>query len=159
MNKLYLDQRNFQGLVLDICRQIERSNWQPEKIIGIGRGGLTAAVMISHWFNLPMVSMDVSLRDHENTESKMWLAEDAANGKNILIVDDINDSGATFAWIKQDWESATRRAIDWHGAVRFASVVFNEASTEPSDFTGLTINKAQEDVWMVFPWENWWNTP
>ena len=28
------------------------------------------------------------------SESNAWMSEDAYNGKNILIVDDINDTGA-----------------------------------------------------------------
>ena len=48
------------------------------------------------------------------SESNTWMSEDAygypgsdtdENKKNILIVDDINDTGATFNWIKEDWES------------------------------------------------------
>ena len=38
----------------------------------------------------------VSLRDDDHgSESNAWMSEDAYNGKNILIVDDINDTGAT----------------------------------------------------------------
>ena len=39
----------------------------------------------------------------------IWLRSEQGTAgplrKNILIVDDINDTGATFNWIKEDWPS------------------------------------------------------
>jgi len=161
MRKIYIDDQELKRLTLKMCRDIERSGWQPQRIVGIGRGGLTPAVLISHWFGVPMVSLDVSLRDGGATESNCWLPEDALSGLNTLIVDDINDSGATFAWIRTDWELSvsgvlTHCAFPWHSTVRFASVVNNLASQEISDYSGMEINKAEDPRWVVFPWEEWW---
>ena len=52
-----------------------------------------------------MNSLDISLRDSGDCVSNLGMAEDAFNGKNILIVDDINDQGSTVNWIKNDWPS------------------------------------------------------
>lgn len=83
--------------------------------------------------------------------------------KNILIVDDINDSGATLNWIRQDWQSSclpnnTEWDDVWGRNVKFAVLVNNDSSAcwrEP-DFIGRSINKLEEDVWIDFPWETWW---
>lgn len=113
-------------------------------------------------------------------ESNLWMAEDAFGyvnkedrqdenmvsdpklRKNILIVDDINDSGRTLQWIKDDWESGCMpRSEDWndvwHHNVQFAVMVENTASSfKGVDFCGTEINKAETPAWVVFPWENWW---
>jgi hypothetical protein len=36
----------------------------------------------------------------------------------------------------------------------------NESSKSKLDVTysAVTINKANEDVWIVFPWESWWTS-
>jgi hypoxanthine phosphoribosyltransferase len=164
VNKLILTQSQFNGLVAKICRDIMLSNWRPDIIVGIGRGGLLPAVMISQYFNIKMNSLDISLRDGGDTVSNCGLAADAYDGANILVVDDINDTGATFNWLMEDWRSsALPSAIRWDNdvwnkTVKFAVVVDNLASecNVKMDFAGMEVNKAEKDVWIEFPYEEWW---
>jgi xanthine phosphoribosyltransferase len=166
MEKRKISWNEFQGLVAKICRDIATSEWRPDYIVGITRGGLLPAVMISQYFNVPCETLKVSLRDHsgENpTESNLWMAEDAFNGKKILVVDDINDTGATINWILQDWPSGClpnneRWQQVWNHNVRFATVFDNLASnaTVKMNYVGEEINKAEHDIWIDFPFEDWW---
>lgn len=163
MNKKVINFNEFKHSVSKICRNL--GGWKPDYVVGITRGGLFPAVMISHWLNVPMHSLGVSLRDNTDngTESNMWMAEDAYDGKNILVVDDINDSGATLNWIMNDWASSCFPNCPkwdnvWNNNVRFAVVVDNLASdcTVKMDYCGFEVNKAEEDVWIEFPYEEWW---
>lgn len=193
MNKKIINQLEFNNLVSKICRDISISGWKPDYVIGINRGGLIPAVMISHWFDVPCESLKVKLRDHVQTESNLWMAEDAFgyprperfvedetdigavldaagslleagdNYKNILIVDDINDTGATLNWIMNDWPSSCLpNDPDWNNVwnnnVKFAVIVDNLSSQckVKMDFVGLEINKAETPVWIEFPYEDWW---
>ena len=88
---------------------------------------------------------------------------DPAYRKNILVVDDINDTGATINWIIQDWQSSclpNHSAWDsiWGNSVRYAVLFDNSASksTISPNYIGETINKAEQDVWIDFPYESWW---
>ena len=78
-------------------------------------------------------------------------------------MDDINDTGATLNWIMEDWRSSCFAADPiWEhifgSNVRFAVVVDNLASkcTRKMDYVGMEINKAENDVWVDFPYEDWW---
>ena len=161
MNKLILSNEDVNGLVGKICRDIVLDTWRPDYVVGLTRGGLLPAVMISHYFKIPCETLKVSLRDGGETESNCWMAEDAFEGKHILIVDDINDTGATLKWIKEDWQgSAFKHDLKWEAVwndtVRFAALIDNDASPFEVNYVGESINKAEDPQWIVFPWEEWW---
>lgn len=170
MNKLVLDDRKKNALVSKICRDIAFSGWRPDYIVGLTRGGLIPAVMISHYLKVPMQTLNISLRDSDiGPESNLWMAEEAFGHnmdtpKNILVVDDINDSGTTFNWIMQDWpsgcfpEDPVWENDVWNHNVKFAVLVDNLSSNckVKMDFVGMEINKAENDIWVDFPWEDWW---
>ena len=174
MNKIYLTNQDIQKYVANIVSQMYADNWRPDYIVGITRGGLIPSVMLSHYTGIKMHTLDVRLRDGDGEcESNCWMAEDAFGMfqmgseyacKKILIVDDINDTGATFNWIMKDWASGCLpndpRWEDkiWGHNVRFAALIDNVASEckVEMSYTGTEINKAEDPSWIVFPFEEWW---
>ena len=189
--KLYHSDKHVRTWIHKIIRDMAQDNWRPDYIVGITRGGLTPATMLSHYLDIPMQTLNISFRDADlGPESNLWMAEDAygyipkeertdaeieismlpvagdtsdpKKRKKILIVDDINDSGRTLNWIKEDWPSGclpqdTAWESIWHNNVRFAVLVNNDASEfKDVDYTGTNINKLETPCWVVFPWENWW---
>lgn len=193
MNKLIIDWYKFNNFINILTREITLSGWRPDYIVGINRGGLIPAVMLSHYFKIPMKTLMVSLRDSGECVSDCGMAEDAlgypkqerfvadenniekvleaASGllvrsapyKNILIVDDINDTGATFNWIMNDWKTSCLPNDEdwkwvWNNNVRFAVLVDNLASKcdIKVDYKALEINKAENNVLVDFPYESWW---
>ncbi len=173
MNKIYYTERTVKTWVHDIVRAMNHDGFRPDYIVGLTRGGLVPAVMLSHYLDVPMHSLGVSLRDNTGLgpESNCWMAEDAygykseddQDPKRILIVDDINDSGATLNWIREDWQSSCipddtdRWDNVWGNTTRFAVMVNNEASDfKDVNYVGQSINKLEEPIWCVFPCEEWW---
>lgn len=155
MKKIYVSWNDVQRQVQELVRQMWQDRWVPDYVVGITRGGLTPANLISQYLDRPMHTLKVSLRDDDcDCESNLWMQNDAVNGKNILIVDDINDSGDTLNWIRDDWGVDVR----WEENVRVAVLYDNEASDSihTPDYSAESINKAVEPCWIVFPWEEWW---
>jgi len=157
MKKTYISEQQIKSGVLDIIRQMLQDDWRPDYIVGITRGGLIPAVLMSHYTGIKMHTLDVRLRDGDGEcETNCWMAEDASNGKKILVLDDINDTGETFKWIKQDWEGSVVDDIDWGNNVRFAAIIDNIPSEMDVEYSSMEINKMEDPSWIVFPFEEWW---
>ena len=169
MNKIYYTWRDVEHHTQEILRQICSDSWRPDYVVGLTRGGLVPANLISQYLGCRMETLKVSLRDSDSeSESNLWMAEDAfghnmEHPKNILIVDDINDTGATLNYIREDWPSGCfpdnpRWTEVWGSNVRVAVLVDNESSKSeiPVSYSAVDINKAEQDSWIVFPWEEWW---
>jgi len=178
MKKLYYTWSDIQNMCVSISMQMYKDNWRPDYVVGITRGGAIPAVILSHLIDVPMRPLEVSLRDGGQCVSDLGLAEEAfgyvsleeqetlksrwdiSKRKNILVVDDINDTGATFDWIKKDWQSGCLPNEDsawnsvWSKNVRFAVLTNNLSSAfDEVSYYSKEVNKAEEDVWLVYPWE------
>ena len=75
-SKVYLEWSEIHECVNILCKQIITEYPNIDSVMGLPRGGLIPAVIISHELNLPFVLHP---------------------GKNTLVVDDINDTGETLS--------------------------------------------------------------
>ena len=188
MKKHHYTYNDVHKAATNIALKMYKDNWKPDYIVGINRGGLPLSVTLSHLLNCNHYALDVRLRDggEQGPESNLWMAEDAfgyeyykilehnadisasagepilnlpIRRKNILIVDDINDTGATFNWIKQDWQSSClpddpNWNTVWGQNVRFAVMTENLSSGFGEvQYHWDEVNKVEEDVWLVYPYE------
>jgi len=152
MNKVYYTDNQIRSYILTIARQMYKDNFRPDYIVGLTRGGLVPGVLLSHYLDIPFYALN-------KDESNLWMADDALEGKKILVIDDINDTGGTILSLKNDW---TNNQGDWTAIfgfnVKFACCIDNENSEQFIDYMGHTINKLENPEWCVFPWEDWWAT-
>ena len=75
-NKLFLSWDDINTSVKVLCEKIITEYPNIDSVMGLPRGGLIPAVLISHQLDLPFVLHP---------------------GKNTLVVDDINDTGETLS--------------------------------------------------------------
>jgi hypoxanthine phosphoribosyltransferase len=179
IKKHYYSWQDIEKMCTEIVTTMYTSKFTPDYIVGITRGGNIPATIISNMTGIPCEAIKVSLRDDSKLESNSWMAEDAFGvvplnelevyksrfdphkRKKILIVDDINDTGTTFNWIINDWQSGCFSNekdvwdVVWGNTVKFAVLTENLASNfDHVNFYAHEINKAEDDIWLVYPWEN-----
>lgn len=120
-SKTYLSWGEIEELVDLLCSQIIKSGVQIEYVFGLQRGGLIPAVMISHKLGIPMT---------QNPKTS-----------NLLVIDDICDSGETFCEFFLEYPKA-----------KFACLHFKPHTSHFNP--NFSANKFFSDDWIVYPWEN-----
>ena len=134
-----------------LTAQIASAGWRPDFLIGIGRGGLTPAVFLSHATNIPMLSVDVSAAVPAFSDDLLAkLADRTAAGQRLLFVDDINDSGGTIRTLRQGITAAGGDLAN----TRFATLLDNVRSIERVEYAFRAVDRAVQKDWFVFPWES-----
>jgi hypothetical protein len=123
VKKVFISWGEINAAVEILAGRISRSGLKLAAIGGLPRGGLVPAVMLSHKMGIPFVSQ----------------ANIAKVPGNILIVDDICDSGETLKQFKFEENVYT---VTLHHK--------RSAAVEPNFFYQL----AYENQWIVYPWEN-----
>ena len=146
----YITNDAFLADVQSLAQLIGQSDWKPDFIIGIGRGGLVPAVYISHQTQLPMLSIDHSAKVPGFADELLAkVAAKSAAGQRLLFIDDINDSGGTIDYV--------RRLLADNGCqddnLRFAVIVTNSRSRVTVDYWAQMIDRDEDKRWFVFPWE------
>lgn len=124
-------------------------------IVGIGRGGLIPAVMISQYIDIPLIPIIWQTRDgkYRSIETLRTVAKclKKAEADGILIVDDINDTGETLHQVKgQLVEFLVEQKVQSDILIETAVLYQRSLSSFDADIIGECFNTQQ---WLVFPWE------
>ena len=134
--------------IIRIIEQMNDSNWMPEIILSINRGGCIPGIYLSHKIEIPHKVIDIQLRDSSVSPNFSVLNDCLTKYQKLLIVDDINDSGKTLKLIKD-------HSLKNEHEIRFATLINNIKSKIKIDYQGKLIDKSKNPVWYIFPWEKW----
>ena len=115
-------------------------------VVGIARGGLVPATIISYELGLPLAVVQVS--SYEGKERKGIIGNcselfDLPKNSKLLIVDDICDTGETISWIEKQ---LALNELKYEVACIFTKVEHKNKIK----FYGSIV---PDDKWVVFPWE------
>lgn len=142
--------QDFDNSITALTKSIKDSCWTPDYIVGVKRGGLIPAVRLSHIFNKPLIMMSCQLRDSNDKEVRLYEVEEISKENNILIVDDICDSGSTLLQILLKLILSGFKKEN----IKTCSLVYNAAQVFAVDYYNKKIDRTIDDEWIIFPWEN-----
>ena len=144
----YFGKEDFIDSLNKIIGQIKKSNWSPEVIISINRGGCVPGIYLSHRLSLNHKVIDIQLRDSNKPPELKIIKQRIKEFDNILLVDDINDSGKTLKTVYD--------LINGYSKIIYnATLIYNQESKVKTDFYGKEIRRSKDQNWYVFPWEEW----
>lgn len=144
------DIKNYCG---SLVQQMARAEYKPGVIVAPVRGGLAVGVMLSHYFDVPLIALPFSTRDHVNkiVEIRQVVKQSLIVANHVLVVDDINDSGTTLNKIHELYKD--EELEHW---VKYAVLLEKGSSKFSANFVAEEIHGEQEQEWIVFPYEDWW---
>jgi len=131
---------------LSICKEMDRNGYKPEAIVGLLRGGVVPARIISDYFGiiLDFFTLDVKLYKGINLRDDVPKIKhffgDIEN-KRVLIIDDILDSGMTMNAVLEYFKGKD---------VKTATLFWKEKNLKKPDYY---CKIAKENEWIIFPWE------
>ena len=144
---LYLTWMDVQRLSEDLADQIAESGFTPDIIVAVSRGGFDPARILSDELNIrSLASLQVIYYAGVNERSdepqvKYPLNADIA-GLNVLVVDDVADSGNSLRVVKEYVLSLNPREV------RIATLHYKPWSNFKPDFYAEAADK-----WIIYPWE------
>lgn len=116
-----------------------------DRIIALATGGLTLSRAMKDYLDVPKISsLHISFYQSIATKTKTPVITQSVptnlQGENILIFDDINDSGETMRTAKS--------YVEMHGAdtITTATILQKPVTQFPSDYF-----VAETDEWIIFP--------
>ncbi len=137
------------GLCRDVSDQVKAVEFEPEVVVALARGGWFAGRCICDFLgldDLTSLKMEHYVGTAEKTgepEVRYPMPEGSVAGKDVLIIDDIADTGGS---IERAYEYVTDRDA---GEVRTATLQLLQTSEFEPDYIG---ERLEEWAWVVYPW-------
>lgn len=139
-----------------VDRYLKRENRSLRSVIGLVRGGLVPAVMLSHRLDTRLIPLQWQTRDQEKKTDEQTLRNECfeahTSSETLLIVDDIVDSGKTFFDLKDCIDLFQGGLLNSKNAqidVIYAALV----KKRDLGFDVISGVDLRDDRWVVFPWE------
>ena len=127
----------------ELIKYIRRSDKQYDLIVGIQRGGLIPGVHLSHTLGVPFEVLHWSNNGVKEKDNPTLISN---KGKNILLVDDICDSGVTLREILSHY-------AEWN--LDTAVLIYNNINPHGvvPTYYGWEMNRNDVPQWFDFWWE------
>jgi hypoxanthine phosphoribosyltransferase len=141
----YISWTVYGRLAAELVEKIRSQGRNYDLVIGIARGGIPVAMVISDELGVKIDIINVKSYDgiaqRKHPKIISTLAEDV-KGRRVLVVDDLVDEGDTMQTVLKHLSDKSPRVLN-------AAVLFRKpwSKFEP-DFYIETL-----DEWVVFPWE------
>lgn len=160
INKTYIDANQLLLDSYELALQVLDSDFRPDYIVGVWRGGAPVAIAIHELFEYAGIHTDhIAIRtslytgiNETNTsvevEGLAYLVERIKPGQKVLLVDDVFDSGRSVAQVVNDLAKQCQGDTP---ELRIATPYFKPANNKTELLPDYYMH--QSDEWLVFPHE------
>ena len=144
---LHLTWMDVQRLSEKLADQIAETGFRPDIIVAVSRGGFDPARILSDELNIrSLASLQViyyaGIRERNDKPQVKYPLNADISGLNVLVVDDVADSGNSLKVVKEYVDSLGPREV------KMATLHHKPWSTFEPDFYAESVDK-----WIIYPWE------
>jgi hypoxanthine phosphoribosyltransferase len=145
-NYVYPTWDELESHCINLYSKMVKDTYIPDVVVALMDGGAMAGLLISKMLRVKLEPLDVNAYD--NVDVPMDTVEIAPfygdiTGKNILIVDDIWDSGRTMRAVKNYFYIEAQ-------SIRMATMFLKEGTIGEPNYHSALVKQGE---WIVFPWE------
>lgn len=134
-------------MLLNQAQKIQSAPYKPDVIVAIARGGLVSARILTDLLETPLFAtiqvqfyVDIAQTKEEPTLKQASTLK--ANGKKVLLVDDIADTGKSLQFAKN--------YLQQQGAAQIKTATLY---LKPQSITAPDFYEKQTTNWIIFPWD------
>jgi len=131
-----------------VAESISKKNIKFDTIVALGRGGLIPGAILSYKLDIKnLQNLGINTRQEDGQYVETLIYQRPTITGNVLVVDDINDSGKTFEAVN----SLIKSEYPDIGELLYCSLTtrYNTNFNE-NTISGKIINTSD---WLVFPWD------
>lgn len=144
---LHLTWMDVQRLSEKLADQIAESGFRPDIIVAVSRGGFDPARILSDELNIrSLASLQViyyaGINERNDKPQVKYPLNADISGLNVLVVDDVADSGNSLKVVKEYIDSLGPREV------KMATLHHKPWSSFEPDFFAESVDK-----WIIYPWE------
>jgi hypoxanthine phosphoribosyltransferase len=141
-----VDWDHLYSLLLEIADRIMEMDFKPDVIVGISRGGLLPARVLSDLLDNPHlanIKVDFYVDIYQTKEAPVITqpVSVSVKDKRVLVVDDITDTGQSFRLV---WETLVQDAAEVQAVTLYH---------KPWSRFTPNIYARETEAWVIFPWE------
>jgi hypoxanthine phosphoribosyltransferase len=139
-------------MLIELARRVKDSGFRPDLIVGVCRGGWAPARVMSDLLeNANTASIRIEFYLAPGVTTRKPVISQAimvpVKGANVLVVDDVSDTGESLKVAVEHLDVCGARAI------KTATLYYKPQSIFKPDFFMV-----QTEQWIIFPWERLENT-
>jgi len=134
-------------LLLNLASKIKKAGFKPSVIVGVARGGWPPARIMSDLLETPEIAnvkaeFYLSVAETKGEPVITQPVSVSVKGKNVLVVDDVADTGKSLALVREHLKEKGARDI------KIATIYYKPWSIITPDWFEKKTSR-----WIIFPWE------
>ena len=157
MEKYFFSYAQIHKTIKSLAAELLESTYTRDLIVAIGSGGFIPARMLRTFIKKPILTVGLAYYDQNNVPTELprkvqWIdeVEQKLTGKNILLVDEVDDSRVTL-------EYCLREVLN-HRPREIAVMVLHNKLKEkrgalPPEVRRYFAGENLKDKWICYPWD------